>query len=451
MTRRASRTVRTRFATVPASLLHVGAARVAIVNALFAHQHDTAMLLRLDDADVAHRDPGMAQAIEADLAWLGLPVGFVVHQSEREALYRDAASRLEAAGRIYPCFESEEELRAKRDRRIKRGQPPIYDRAMLRLTPAQRAAAEAGGKRPYWRFRLSDATIAWHDRVRGPSSVKLQAISDPVVIRAHGTCLPVFASVVDDLDLGITHVIRSAEHLEGAGVEMDIRAALGGNSDGLAYVHLPVLTDSRGARLSRREGNITVRSLRHNGLEPAAVVGLLSSLGVGEEPRPATFTERTNSFDLTRLSASPARFGMADLLALNRRVLGETPFEAVAPRLRHGATEAFWLAVRGHIDMLGEARGWWDVVAGTIVPPVVVGEEALLRTALDLLPAEPWDLDVWTSWTAAIESGTGRRGRALVAPLRLALTGEEDGPDLAALLPLIGRARVETRLRLAVQ
>jgi glutamyl-tRNA synthetase len=432
-------------------LLHVGAARVAIANNLFARKHGDGMVLRLDDADPNRCKPEAAQAIEADLGWLGLGSDRVVRQSERLHLYRDAAARLEKSGRLYPCFESEEELRAKHDRRVRRHQPPVYDRAMLRLTAAQRAAAEAGGKRPYWRFRLSDETVRWHDLVLGPRTVKLPAVSDPVAIRSDGVMPPIFTSAVDDLDLDITHVIRGEDHVESAGPQLDMRAALGGDPAGLAFAHLPSLLDEHGGRLSRRTGNLSVRSLRQNGIEASAVLDYLARLGSSDDPAPLPIDALAAAFDLSHVSRSPARFDIRQLLALNRKVLHALPYPAVADRLPGGATEAFWYAVRGNIDMLSEARGWWEVVAGTIVSPVVEGEEAFLHAALDVLPHEPWDDTVWTAWTGALQAETGRSGRALYEPLRLALTGEEDGPELGALLPLMGRSRAAARLSLAAQ
>ncbi len=441
--------VRVRFAFTPAGLLHVGAARIAIANALFGRRHDAPMILRLDDADPDRSDPEAAQALLSDLAWLGLGIGAVVRQSERLALYREAAARLEASGRLYPCFESEEELRAKHDRRLRRHQSPVYDRAMLRLTPAQRAAAEAGGKRPYWRFRLADQTVRWHDLVLGWRSAKLPAVSDPVAIRQDGVMLPIFTSVVDDLDLGVTHAIRSEDHLESAGVQLDMRAALGGDPADLVFAHLPKLLDAGDERLSRRTGNLSIRSLRQNGFEPSAVRDFLARLGSPDDPAPLPPDALAASFDLSRLSRSPARFDMRQLLALNRDVLHTLPFAAVADRLPGGATEAFWHAVRGQIDVLSEARGWWEVVAGTIVSPIMEGEEAFLRSALAVLPPEPWDNAVWTAWASAVREATGRRGPALDKKLRLALTGEEDGPGLGALLLLMGRSRAASRLRSA--
>jgi glutamyl-tRNA synthetase len=438
-----------RFAPSPTGYLHVGNARIALANYLFARRHGGRFLLRFDDTDAARGKPEFAAAIAQDLRWLGLDWDESFQQSARLDRYAAAAERLKAAGRLYPCFESEEELAAKREQRIRRGQPPVYDRAMLRLTAEQRAAAEAGGKRPYWRFLLSNATVEWNDLVLGRRAVKLPAVSDPVLIRADGTPLYTFTSVVDDIETGITHVIRGEDHVTNTGVQRDIFAALGADPTAIGFAHLPLLTDIDGGKLSKRLGGLSLRSLRADGIEAAAIAAYLARLGTSADPEPLGLAALAESFDFAAFSRSAARFDARQLLVLNRRVLHETPFAAVSARLPPGATEAFWLAVRGNLDLLTEARGWWDVAAGEIVPPVIAGEAEYLRRAGALLPPEPWDKEVWPRWTEALKAATGRKGKALFLPLRLALTGEEHGPELRELLPLIGRARALRRLEVA--
>ncbi len=441
--------LRARFAPSPTGFLHVGNARLALVNFLWARRHGARFLLRLDDTDAARSTDTYAEAIGHDLHWLGLDWDETHRQSARLDRYAEAAEALKRAGRLYPCFESEEELRARREQRLRRHQAPVYDRAMLKLTAAQRAAAEAGGKRPYWRFLLSGGAVGWDDLVLGRRQVKLPAISDPVLIRADGTPLYTFCSVVDDLDSGVSHVIRGEDHVTNTGVQLDLLAALGADPARLRFAHLPLLLDEEGEKLSKRFDSLSLRRLRGDGVEPMAITSYLARLGSARDPVPATLAELIADFDFSRFSAAPARFDMAQMRALNRRVLQTLDFPAVAARLPEGATEAFWRAVRGNLDLLAEARGWWDVVAGSIVPPVIEGEGAFLAAALETLPAEPWDAKVWEIWTEALKQRTGRRGKALFLPLRLALTGEDHGPDLRTLLPLIGRTRAAERLRVA--
>ena len=437
--------MRVRFAPSPTGYLHVGNARIALANALLARRHGGHFLLRFDDTDVARSRAEYEAAIEQDLRWLGIAWDQTLRQSERLELYRAAADRLIAAGRLYPCFESEEELRSKREQRRRIGKPPIYDRAMLRMTAAQRATAEANGKTPYWRFKLSDKSVEWDDLVLGRRAVKLTAMSDPVLIRADGTPLYSFTSVVDDLETGITHVLRGEDHISNTGVQIDLIAALGGGN--MKFGHLPLLMDEEGGKLSKRLDSISLRGLARDGIEPRALTSYLARLGSGAEPVPADMAQLAAEFDLSRFGHAPARFDGGQLRTVNAKVLHGLDFEQVRERLPPGATAAFWNAVRGNLDMMNEVRGWWDVVSGDIVAPMIEGEAAFLAEALGCLPAEPWTPRVWSDWIEALKQRSGRKGRALFAPLRLALTGEDHGPELAALLPLMGRARVAERLR----
>ncbi len=438
-----------RFAPSPTGHLHVGNARAALANYLYARRQHGVFLLRIDDTDAERSRPEYAEAIEHDLRWLGIEWDESFHQSSRLELYAEVAEKLKASGRLYPCFESEDELRFKRDLRLKQGKPPVYDRAMLRLTPEQRAQAEANGKRPYWRFRLTDTTVTWIDRVLGQRLVKLTAVSDPVLIRADGTPLYTFTSVVDDIATEITDVIRGEDHITNTGIQIDLFGALGFNPSRLSFSHLPLLTDSDGGKLSKRLDSLTLRSLRGDGVEASAIAAYLARLGTSDDPEPLGMAELAASFSFEKYSKSSARFDISQLLTMNRRVLHMAEFSDVADRLPTGATEAFWLAVRGNLDLLNEARGWWDVVAGEIVAPVIENEGDYLISALEALPAEPWDNFVWPNWIDAIKDATGRKGRALFMPLRLALTGEDHGPELRDLLPLMGRARAAERLRMA--
>ncbi len=438
-----------RFAPSPTGLLHVGNARTALVNWLLARQLGGRVLLRLDDTDTARSKAEYADALAEDLRWLGLDWDESFRQSDRGALYAAAAERLKAGGRLYPCLENEEELRSKRERQLRAGKPPVYDRAALSLTADQLARARANGKEPYWRFKLSHRSVAWRDGVLGERQVKLPSLSDPVLIRADGTPLYTFTSVVDDLESGVTHVVRGEDHVTNTGVQLDLWEALGGDPQALAFAHLPLLTDADGGPLSKRLGSLSLRQLRRDGIEPAALAGYLAALGTARDPVPGLPAALVAGFRLDAISRSPARFDPRQLLALNRRWLHDAPFDAVQDRLPEGAGEAFWLAVRGNLDLLTEARGWWQVVAGTVVPPPQEAERDYLGAALEALPPEPWDGGTWAAWTEALKAATGRKGKPLFLPLRLALTGEEHGPEMKALLPLIGRERTLLRLRVA--
>jgi glutamyl-tRNA synthetase len=436
--------IRVRFAPTPSGNLFVSGARVALANDLFARRGHGQMLLRLDDLDQDRSRPVHADQIMQDLRWFGIEWHNSFRQSERLDVYQAVIDRLKRENFIYPCFESEEELKAKQEFRRKRNQSMIYDRAMLSLTEKQRQDAEAGGKRPHWRFKLSGRTLEWNDLILGPRQASLPTVSDPILVRADGTPTPTLASVVDDIEYGTTHIIRAEDNAANTAVQIELFEVLHGPLRPVRFAHLPALGDSgKPAPGGRKAASLALRSLRNDGVEPRAIAA--SMTGVADEPLP--LDDLAQQFELADLAN--ARLDITQMLALNRSVLRTMPFASVADRLPAGATEAFWLAVRGSLDLLREARGWWDVVAGTIIPPVIEGARDLLLTARSLLPPEPWDNAVWTTWIGALEPATERTGEALLIPLRLALTGEDNGPDLADLLPLIGRPRAESRLAIA--
>lgn len=438
-----------RFAPSPTGYLHVGNARVALANALFARHAGGTLLLRLDDTDRARSKPEYEDAIRQDLTWLGIEWQESFRQLDRLAAYDEAADMLRKSGRLYPCFETDEELKAKREQRLKRGLAPIYDRAMLKLTAEQRAQAEAGGKRPHWRFLLSEGEATWDDLTLGHRAVKLGAVSDPVLIRADGMPLYTFTSVVDDLYAGITHIIRGEDHHTNTGVQLDLLRALGANPATLRFAHMPLLVDAQGGKLSKRLEGLSIRALRQDGIESSAITSYLARLGSALSPELLPLGALAKTFDLAKISRSQARFDMTQLLRLNRQALHHAPFDEVRDRLPPDADAAFWNAIRGNLDLLTEARHWWDVVHGDISPPVMHDEADYLTEALDLLPPEPWSETTWGSWTRAVKQSTGRGGKPLFHPLRLALTGEEHGPELASLLPMIGREKAAHRLHLA--
>ncbi len=446
-----------RFAPSPTGRLHIGNVRTALLNWLFAAREGGTFLLRLDDTDVARSTEEFAEGIRRDLAWLGLEWAREERQSARMDRYAAVAHELRAAGRLYACYESEDELDRRRKRQLARGMPPIYDRAGLRLTADERARLEAEGRRPHWRFRLDNTSLErglapqptlvnWEDVIRGDQSVDVGSLSDPVLIREDGTPLYTFTSVVDDVDFGITHVIRGEDHVTNTGVQLQIFEALGAPPP--RFAHHSLLVGADGKALSKRLGDLSIVGMREAGLEPMAVASHAALLGTPEAiVAYPTLAELGQHFDLARVSRSPGRFDIAELKALNAKLLHDTPYESVAGRMEAaGITggEAFWLAVRGNIETVADAAIWWQVVQGPLAP--VVENADFLAKAAEVLPQEPWSETVWQEWTAAVRATTGVKGRALFHPLRLALTAREAGPELKALLPLIGRARAVSRL-----
>lgn len=435
-----------RFAPSPTGLLHVGNARQALANALYARRHGGQFQLRIDDTDIGRSREELVEAIQKDLRWMGIQWDETFRQTERLDRYAAAIEKLKASGHLYPCFESEQELAAKRETQIRQRRAPVYDRAMLKMTPQQRAQAEANGKVPYWRFKLSNTTVRWRDMVMGDCQVKLPSVSDPVLVRTDGTVLYTLASVVDDLETGITHIIRGEDHVTNTGVQIDIAQALGAHPDHFRFAHLPLLLDENGGKLSKRFDACSLRTFRQDGIEATALISYLARLGSSDDPVLLPFDEQAKIYDISHISRSAARFDTRQLLAMNHKLLAQTPYADVADRLPKGATEAFWLAIRGNIELLSEARLWHNVTDGDIIPPVQDGEDDFLKEAASLLPPEPWNETTWKAWTTAVREKTGRSGKALFHPLRLALTGEEQGPELRDLLPLIGRSRALARL-----
>lgn len=440
-----------RFAPSPTGRLHVGNARQALVNWLFARAQGGRFLLRLDDTDSERSTAAYAAGIEEDLRWLGLDWDEKAVQSERLDRYAAAAERLRAAGRLYACYETPEELGLKRKVALAAGRPPIYDRAALALTDEERARLEAEGRRPHWRFRLLAGEIAWEDMVRGPVSFLGEKLSDPVLIREDERPLYTLTSVVDDIELAVTHVIRGEDHVANTAVQVQLFEALsglssaGGTAAVPAFGHLPLIAGAGGEALSKRLGSLSLASLREAGLEAMTVNCYLARLGTPDPVEPlADLAALAEGFDLARFGRATPKFDPAELETLNARLLHSLPFDQVADRLPAGFDTRLWEAVRPNLTRLAEASAWLSICRGPVVPQV---EDAdFLRRAAELLPAEPWDEATWSTWTGAVKQATGRKGKALFLPLRLALTGLDHGPELKALLPLIGRERAEKRL-----
>ena len=437
-----------RFAPSPTGYLHIGNARTALLNALLARRGGGTFVLRLDDTDRARSTDAFAAAIAEDLAWLGIPPDVAVRQSERVALHDAAAAELRASGRLYPCYETPDELERRRRRQLGRGLPPVYDRAALALTQAERTELEAAGRAPHWRFRLDARTVAWDDLVRGGSAVDCASLSDPVLVRADGSYLYTLPSVVDDAALGITQVVRGEDHVTNTAVQVQILEALGAPVP--RFGHHNLITTVGGEGLSKRLGHLSLRGLREAGYEPMAVASLAVLIGSALDVRAVPgLDDLAGLVDLAQVSRAPAKFDEHELDGLNARLVHALAPDAVRARLAAqgvpgASVDAFWPAVRGNVARVEEAGAWWRVVVGPLAP--VVGEPALLARAAALLPPEPWDGATWKAWTEAVRAETGARGRALFMPLRLALTGRDHGPDLAGLLPLIGRARAGRRL-----
>jgi glutamyl-tRNA synthetase len=439
-------TIRLRFAPSPTGRLHVGNVRTALLNWLFARRAGGRVLLRIDDTDLARSTAEFEQGIEDDLTWLGLVWDERANQSRRFAQYEEAAERLKKAGLLYACFETEDELETKRRLAQARGRPPVYDRAALKLSAKERKALEAEGRAPHWRFKLSGARKEWTDLVRGAQSIDTGSISDPVLIRADGGFLYTLPSVLDDIDFAISHIVRGEDHVANSGVQIEIFEALGGSVP--QFAHFPLLVGAQGEALSKRLGSMSIMDLRAQGYEPLAVLSHLAKLGTSDpvEAR-ASFEALAEEFAFEKIGRAPARFDADELKRVNAALLHQSGYGEVKTRLGAlGADlgEAFWNAARANIALLPEARDWAHVIEGPVEP--VIGDEDFIAKAATLLPKGPYDGSSWTTFIERVKAETGAKGKALFMPLRLALTGREHGPEMAALFALIGEQKARARL-----
>ena len=438
-------TVLTRFAPSPTGQLHVGNIRTALHNWLFARRHGGQFWLRIDDTDAERSEEMFVEAIRRDLAWLGLVPDGEARQSARFALYEARFDALRDAGRVYPAYETAQELDLKRKIALGRGLPPVYDRAALALSDTERAGFEAEGRKPHWRFRLDHgAPIEWDDLVRGHQRFDPATMSDPVVRRADGSWLYMLPSAIDDADMGVTHVVRGEDHVSNTALQLQMFAALG--SPAPAFAHEALLVGSEG-KLSKRLGSIGVDAFRESGIEPEAVRALLARIGTSDPVEPVVDpAPLIDGFDFGRFGRAPARFDETELAGLNARIVHQLDFESVAARLPAGMGSAEWLAVRPNLTTVAEAADWWSVIEGPIAATADPEDRDFLAAAARTAATIDWNGDPWHALTNALKAETGRGGKALFLPLRRALTGRDHGPDMKALLPLIGRDRAIARL-----
>jgi glutamyl-tRNA synthetase len=436
--------VKVRFAPSPTGFLHVGNIRTALVNWLFARQHGGHFLLRIDDTDKERSETRFTDAIHEDLLWLGLNWDSEAHQSMRLERYHIATETLRAQGRLYACFETAEELDVQRKMQASRGLPPIYNRAGLKLDEAQRAALIAQGRRPHYRFLLNDETVGWNDLIRGQTQFRATHMSDPVLIREDGMPVYTLASVVDDGELAITHVIRGEDHVSNTAVQVQLYEALGFAMP--QFSHMALLKTKDG-EMSKRLGGNDIRALREAGILPMAVNSLLARIGTSDAVEAVTrLPALVESFDFRKFGRAPANYDVQELQKLNEKLLHRMAYDEVAEKIPF-ADEAFWLSVRANIRTLDEVRVWWDILHGEMQSALTAEDRAFVRGTAELLPEAPWNDATWDAWLAAIKPVTERKGKTLFMPLRLALTGLEHGPELKTLLPLLGREQVLQRLK----
>ena len=431
----------TRFAPSPTGNIHVGNLRTALMNYLIARKAGGTFILRLDDTDRERSKQEYADGIKRDLDWLGLHWDRVERQSDRLGRYAEAAEGLKAAGRFYEVFETPAELDLKRKKLLNMGRPPVYDRAQLKLSEAEKAAFRAEGRGGYWRFLLDQERIDWTDGILGPISIDAASVSDPVLIRADGQVLYTFASSVDDIDMGVTHIVRGADHVTNTATQIQIMRAMGGTPP--SFAHHSLLTGAQGEELSKRLGTLSLRDLREAGIEPMALLSLMARLGSSKPVELAgSLDELADGFDIGSFGSAPTKFNPEDLKPLTRAHLQHLPLSAVAGQLEAlgvpaGLQAPFWAVASQNIDIRADLGRWWALCRDGAEPVVAPEDEGFIREAMALLPGRPWDAGTWGAWTEAVKAATGRKGKGLFMPLRRALTGMDHGPEMAQLMPLL--------------
>jgi len=444
-------TVKVRFAPSPTGRIHAGNVRAALVNWLFAQKHQGVFVLRIDDTDLERSTKENEDLIETDLKWLGLEWGERYNQSKRFDIYRKCADALKADGRLYPCYETADELDRRRKVQLSRGLPPIYDRAALKLTAEEIAVYEAEGRKPHWRFKLEGKRVAWEDLVRGHCEVDTTSMSDPVLIREDGAFLYTLPSVVDDIDMKITHVIRGEDHVANTGTQLEIFEALSaffGGSPLPVFAHMPLLVGADGEGLSKRLGSMSISQMRDDGLEPLAITSHLARIGTSDALEAASsLLALVEGQDFSKMGRAPARYDFDDLMRLNAQVLQAMSYAEARPRLaalNADLGNLFWDTVKMNLHKFAEVTEWAQIIGGDITPKIE--DPVFAAKALELLPAD-YGRDSWSAWSGAIKEATGAKGKALFMPLRQALTGMDHGPDMGALSFLIGRDKIARRLQ----
>lgn len=442
--------VKVRFAPSPTGFLHAGNARTAIITWLFARKTGGHFLLRIDDTDRERSKDEYEQAIEDGLTWLGLDWDEKANQKDRMGRYDEVIEQLKKDGRLYDCYETPEELGLKRKTQLSRGVPPTYDRAGLDLTEEQKAAYQAEGRKPHWRFKLNHEPIVWNDHIRGEVKFEGQDLSDPVVLREDGSPLYHLCSVIDDIDFGITHVVRGEDHVSNTATHVQMFEAIAGKAP--EFAHLSLIADAEGGKLSKRLGALSVKAIKEEeGLEPMAVVSLMARLGTSDPIEAfADMKPLIDNFDFSKFSRNPPKFDTDELLRLNAKILHETSYTDIQTRLTemglNEMDEGFWNAVRPNLEKLEDIKEWWQVANGPVTPIIANDDKPFAAQAADLLPPPPWNEETWNIWINSIKENTDRKGKNLFMPLRQALTGMDHGPELPSLLPLLGPEKVKQRL-----
>ena len=441
-------TVTTRFAPSPTGLLHLGNIRTALINWLFARTNNGKFILRIDDTDTERSKDEYVSKIKYDLEWLGIDYDETFNQSSRFDVYQERFKFLKDQGRIYPCYETPEELERKRKLQLAAGGKQVYDRAALKLTDQEKKDFESDGRKPHWRFLMKSESIKWNDILKDEIEIDLTSLSDPVLFREDGVPLYTFSSAVDDIDFNITNVIRGDDHTSNTAVQIELINALDKNK--LVFAHHALLKASSGDKLSKRDNVISIESFRDLNIEPLAILSLLATIGTSNSIELKDSIEQiVKEFKIETISTSPGRIETDLLNALNKKLIQSYEFNRIEDRLLkvdEKIDDKFWRAIRGNLNTVEEIKQWTDIVYDSKV--IEPEDKEFIKIAIDLMPKEPWDDDTWDQWTSAIKEKTNRKGKELFLPLREAFTGVSQGPEMKKLIQLIGRDKIIERVKL---
>jgi len=445
--------MKVRFAPSPTGYLHVGNCRTALINWIFARHNGGKFLMRLDDTDLERSDNKYVEALSEDWAWLGLDFDEFEKQSDRLDRYAEVIEILKKDGRLYACYETPEELKYKRKVCLNAGKPPIYDREGLSLTQEKITAYEEEGRKPHWRFLLTDDAVEWNDLVRGTVHFEGSKLSDPILIREDGSPVYTLASVVDDIDLDVTHVIRGEDHVANTAIQLQLIQAVGGDPKEFTFAHLALISGSEGEGLSKRFGSLSLRELRKDGILPMALISYLSKIGTSDAIQPFYNMESViKSFDIGKFARATSKFSMDQLQLINKKIIHELSFEEAIEYIDLSKMDQeFWQTVRANLDTLNDVHDWWTICRGDVSVAAAEEDISFIRKAIDLLPHGPWQENPWDVWMEKLKKETDRKGKTLFKPLRQALTGQDHGPELKILIGLMGPETVKERLYRAVE
>ena len=441
-------TTTTRFAPSPTGLLHLGNIRTALINWLYARTNNGKFILRIDDTDLERSKDEYASKIKYDLEWLGIDFDETFNQSSRFEVYKARFNTLVEQGRVYPCYETPEELERKRKLQMASGGKPVYDRSALSLTDQQKKEFESEGRKPHWRFLMNSERVQWDDILKGQVDIDLLSLSDPVVYREDGVPLYTFSSVVDDIDFNITNVIRGDDHTSNTAVQIELINAMDTNK--IVFAHHALLTASSGDKLSKRDNVISIESFREKNIDPLAILSLLATIGTSNSIElKSSISQIIEEFRIKTISTSPGKIEIDLLNALNKKIVQKYQFDEIRDRLAKvdkRIDEKFWNTVKGNLETVEDIQNWTDIVFNNeLIEPK---DKEFIKITLDTMPADPWSDETWDEWTGKVKELTGRKGKELFLPLREAFTGLSHGPEMKKLIQLLGREKILERVKL---